>query len=101
MTLSLSSRGSDMTRREAFASAPLHLSVAAPTRMETLLMSPIRSTATRRSLASTCVTAMTVFGVLLGPAASASAQDEAPCPAFHDKVDQRVHELLHRSRGAA
>ena len=101
MTLSLSSRGSDMTRREAFASAPLNVSVAALTRMETLLMSPIRSNAVRRSLASTCVTAMAAFGVLLGTVSIASAQDDDSCPAFHGKVDQRVHEMLHRQRGAA
>ena len=101
MTLSLSSCGSDMTRREAFASAPLNVSVAALTRMETLLMSPIRSNAVRRSLASTCVTAMAAFGVLLGTVSIASAQDDDSCPAFHGKVDQRVHEMLHRQRGGA
>src|SRR5215204_6344793 len=101
MTLSLSSRDSDMTQRQAFASAPLNLSVAALTRMETLLMSPIRSTAVRRLLASTCVTATAAFAVLLGTASIASAQDDDSCPAFHGKVDQRVHEMLHRQRGAA
>ena len=64
------------------------------TRMETLLMSSIRSTASRPA-ASACVTALAAAGVLLGAATMAAAQADETCPADHLKVDRKVHESLH------
>src|SRR5712671_884983 len=65
--------------------------------METRLMSPIRSMATRFS-AFASFAAVAVFATLMGVATLASAQVTDACPPEHRKVDKKIHDLMHGQR---
>ncbi len=58
-------------------------------------MSPITSTATRPSGCAGFVAAA-VFATLMGAGALASAQVVDTCPPEHRKVDERIHDRMHR-----
>ena len=59
-------------------------------------MRPIKSMATPRS-ASTSFAAVAAFATLMGMSALASGQEPETCPPEHRKVDNKIHDRLHRA----